>query len=149
MSRWLGVGAVWTALDEDQIDDSVEQLAAQIQMTVGEQLQDEELHEDHGDVSSMAASISEAKEELSRLRDALSSTAAVATAVSRPGTAQPALLPAGVPRLPSGFVTTDPIRQLTHLVLSTSPADLAKPRVGFFGDSYVLCLPPRSPFSSP
>ena len=46
---------------------------------------------------------------------------------------QPAPLSAGVPKLPPQFRTTDQIRHLTRLVLSTSPADLAKPRVGFFG----------------
>ena len=133
---WLGIvlaGAVWTALEEDQLEDSVEQLAVQIQRTVGEQLRDEELDDDDdGDAGLTATSIGEAKEELSRLRDTLSATAVVANAAPL-GSSQLALIPAGVPKLPSGFVTTEPIRKLTHLVLATGPAELAKPTVGFFG----------------
>lgn len=129
-------GAVWTALDDDRIDESVEQLAAQIYRTVGEQLEDAELLEDDCDVhvGTAAASINEAKEELSRLRDALCNTATLPASGQAAGSALTStILPAGVPRLPTGFVTTEPIRKLTQLVLSTAPADLAKPRVGFFG----------------
>ena len=46
---------------------------------------------------------------------------------------QPAMIPAGVPKLPEKFQTTEQISELTQLVLSTSAANLAMPRVGFWG----------------
>jgi hypothetical protein len=44
-----------------------------------------------------------------------------------------AAVPAGVPQLPPRFQGTAAIQELTRLVLSTAAADLAKPRVGFWG----------------
>ena len=46
---------------------------------------------------------------------------------------QPATIPAGVPKLPSRFQSTEQIRELTRIVLSTSAHDMAMARVGFFG----------------
>ena len=81
------------------------------------------------------ASASEAKEELERLREDLEakaeSQAAGAAVLADPS--EPATIPAGVPKLPSRFQSTEQIRELTRLVLSTSASDLRMPRVGFWG----------------
>jgi hypothetical protein len=136
-SGWLGLltaGSLWVPLYEDaSFAENVRQLHGQIVKVVGAGLAEEleELSED------AVASPSEAKEELARLREDLDSKAeAVTPGAGKPGLAdpsQPAIIPAGVPKLPAKFQSTDPIRELIRLVLSTEASDVAMPRVGWWG----------------
>jgi hypothetical protein len=127
-------GALWTPLsDESQFEGNIHQLHGQIQKMIGTHAVATEGLSDLADET--AASPSEAKEELERLRDDLhsktDSQSAVAAVLADPS--QPATIPAGVPKLPARFQSTEQIQELTRLVLSTSASDLAKPRVGFWG----------------
>ena len=132
-SGWLGLitaGSLWVRLsDESQFEENIRQLYGQIQGMVGAALAIEEVS-DEG-----VASASEAKEELERLREDLEakaeSQAAGAAVLADPS--EPATIPAGVPKLPSRFQSTEQIRELTRLVLSTSASDMRMPRVGFWG----------------
>ena len=76
---------------------------------------------------------SEAKEELERLRADLTPVAQSSAASMLAEPAEPATIPAGVPKLPARFQSTQQICELTELVLSTEAGDMAKSRVGFFG----------------
>jgi hypothetical protein len=131
---WLGLltaGALWIPLhDESSFDTNVKSLQAQVQMLVGNTTVDVRTLTEEGIVDA-----AEAKEELARLRDDLVQSKpgqqALVVAVTDPS--QPAAVPAGVPQLPPRFQSTEQIHELTRLVLSTSEADIAKPRVGFYG----------------
>ena len=132
---WLGLltaGALWTRLSgEADFEENVGQLHGQIQKVVGAAGLDAGGDSDEGVVSAL-----EAKEELERLREDLVSkaslqSAAAVTVLSDPD--QPAMIPAGVPKLPGRFQPTGQIQELTRLVMSTTPADIAMPRVGFWG----------------
>ena len=128
-SGWLGIimaGALWTPLsDESQFEGNIHQLHGQIQKMIGTHAVATEGLSGLADES--AASPSEAKEELERLRDDLhsktDSQSAVAAVLADPS--QPATIPAGVPKLPAKFQSTEQIQELTRLVLSTSASDLA------------------------
>jgi hypothetical protein len=130
-SAWLGLltaGALWTPLtDPATFDENVRQLQGQIEKVTGVA--------EHEEVSSdeAVASSSEAKEELERLRDDLAPRSVSASAAVLADPLQPATLPAGVPKLPAKFQTTEQIAELTRLVLSTTAADMSMPRVGFHG----------------
>ena len=54
---------------------------------------------------------------------------------------QPATIPAGVPKLPAKFQSTEQIEELTRLVLSPTAADMAMPRVGFYGMGAIPVCP--------
>eukprot|EP01046_Picozoa_sp_COSAG06_P014490 COSAG06_NODE_900_length_11658_cov_9.850852_4_plen_1819_part_00 len=133
-SGWLGLitaGSLWVRLsDGSQFEDNVRQLHGQIQGMVGAAAEIEEASDDEG-----VATASEAKEELERLREDLvvktDSQSAVAAVLADPS--QPATIPAGVPKLPARFQSTEQIAELTRLVLSTSASDMRMPRVGFWG----------------
>jgi hypothetical protein len=132
-SGWLGLltaGALWTRLtDESAFDENVWQLHGQIEKVIGATAHVEEVASDEA-----VASPSEAKEELDRLRDTLQQPDAktsVATVLADPS--QPATIPAGVPKLPAMFQSTEQIAELTRLVLSSRAADMKMSRVGFFG----------------
>ena len=133
---WLGLltaGSLWVPLFEDaNFAENVRQLHGQIVKVVGAGLA-EELEE----VSEAVASPSEAIEELERLREDLDSKMeAVASGGGKTGLAdpsQPAIIPAGVPKLPAKFQPTQPIKELIRLVLSTEASDMAMPRVGWWG----------------
>ena len=122
-SGWLGLitaGSLWVRLsDESQFEDNIRQLYGQIQGMAGATVEIEEAN-DEG-----VATAAEAKEELARLRDDLEAKAesqTIAAVLADPS--QPATIPAGVPKLPPRFETTDQIRELTRLVLSTSASDM-------------------------
>jgi hypothetical protein len=130
-SGWLALitaGALWVSLrQESQIEDSVRQLHGQIQKVIGTPVQ----VEDVGDEGVVTAS--EAKEELERLRgDLVQSTDHSSIAVLA-DPSEPATIPAGVPKLPPKFQSTEQIRELTRLVLSTAARDMSMSRVGFWG----------------
>ena len=134
-SGWLGIimaGALWVRLSEEsQFEENVHQLHGQIQQVVGASNEIE-----IGEINDEAmVQPNEAKEELERLRDDLvlktDSKTAVAAVVADP--LQPATIPAGVPKLPAKFQSTQPIRELTRLVLSTAARDMSMARVGFWG----------------
>ena len=136
-SGWLGVimaGALWTRLsdDESQFEENVRQLHDQIQKVVGFGAV---LPEGLDATDESAATTNEAKEELERLRDELvskeTSQGSVTPVIADPS--QPAAIPAGVPKLPPKFHSTEQIHEITRLVLSTSASDMAMPRVGFWG----------------
>ena len=132
-SGWLGIltaGALWTRLsDESAFDENVRQLHGQIQQVVGAAPEIEEVS-DEG-----TATAREVSEELERLREDLDTKAesqkAGATVLADPS--QPATIPAGVPKLPPKFQTTEQIEELTRLVLSTDAPDMSMSRVGFWG----------------
>jgi hypothetical protein len=138
-SGWLGLltaGSLWVRLsdesDESGFENNVRQLHVQIVKVTGAVVPADldVVETDEG-----AASPTEAKEELKRLRDLLqekeNSRDAATSALADPS--QPAMLPAGVPTLPTKFQSTEQIRELARLVLSTAAADTRMPRVGFFG----------------
>ena len=131
-SGWLGVimaGALWTRLsDESQFEENVRQLHGQIQKVVGAVIP-----EGLDVTDESAATTYEAKEELERLRDDLVSkeTSHITPVLADPS--QPATIPAGVPKLPSKFQSTEQIAELSRLVMSMSASDMAMPRVGFWG----------------
>ena len=127
-------GCLWIKLaDESSFEETVRsQLYGQIQTVIGAGLS----LGDNDEVTEVTE-VTEVKEELERLRDALvpraDSQSAVATTLVMSDPTMPAAIPAGVPKLPARFQTTAHIRELTRLCLSTEAADIAKPRVGFFG----------------
>ena len=131
-SGWLGLvtaGALWTPLHEAaNFEENVRQLHGQVLKSIGGN--DGSLAND-GDVSAdIGSSSQEAKEELERLRESQEAAqSSVAMVLADP--AQPATIPAGVPKLPPCFHATSEIQTLTRLVLSISGSD--KPRVGFSG----------------
>ena len=91
------------------------------------------IEEEDEDASTAAAS-TEAIEELRRLREtqvAVLQNGTVAQVTPADPT-QPATIPAGVPKLPARFQSTEQIRELTRLVLSTSASEMEKSRVGFW-----------------
>jgi hypothetical protein len=124
-SGWLGLitaGALWTRLSsESEFEASVRQLHGQIQQALGAAVL-EELEV----TAESAASPSEAKEELERLRDDLAPLSDAASAPALADPSEPATIPAGVPKLPAKFQTTEQIQQLTRLVLSTSASDMRR-----------------------
>lgn len=132
-SGWLGIimaGKLWVRLSEEsQFEENVHQLHGQIQLVVGASNDIEEINDE------AVVQPNEAKEELERLRDDLvlkaDSKTAVAAVVADP--LEHATIPAGVPKLPAKFQSTQPIRELTRLVLSTAARDMSMPRVGFWG----------------
>ena len=132
-SGWLGIitaGALWTRLSEEsQFEDNIRQLHGQIQEVLGATVEIEEVS-DEG-----TASPSEVAGELARLREDLDANAesqkAGATVLADPS--QPATMPAGVPKLPPKFQTTEQIEELTRLVVSTSASDMSMSCVGFWG----------------
>jgi hypothetical protein len=132
---WLGLltaGSLWVRMsDETAFDENVHQLYSQIQTLVGSAVPSD--LEEMSDAAVVTAS--EAKEELERLRDDLVTKADFqstgAAVLSDPS--QPATIPAGVPKLPARFQSTEQITELARLVLSTSARDMAMPRVGFWG----------------
>eukprot|EP01052_Picozoa_sp_SAG31_P019381 SAG31_NODE_1409_length_8471_cov_12.764931_4_plen_181_part_00 len=132
-SGWLALitaGALWVRLsDESEFEQNIRQLHGQIQKTAGATVPDE-LEEGADEVMATAT---EAKEELQRLRDDLTARADAANAPMLADPSQPATIPAGVPKLPPRFQTTEQIQELTRLVLSTAASDMAMPRVGFHG----------------
>ena len=132
-SGYLGIitaGALWTPLsDESQFEENVRQLHGQIQKGLGASSLDLEVRgDDEG-----AATVKEAKEELERLRDDLMSKEDTASAAVLADPSQPATIPAGVPKLPPKFQSTEQIEELTKLLLSTAAADMTMSRVGFWG----------------
>ena len=131
-SGYLGIitaGALWTRLsDESQFEENIRQLHGQIQKVIGAVVP-----EDLGVTDEGAATASEAKEELERLRDDLVSKDDAGSAAVLADPSQPATVPAGVPKLPPKFQSTEQIRELTRLVLSTAARDMTKSRVGFWG----------------
>ena len=124
-SGWLGLitaGALWTRLSsESEFEASVRQLHGQIQQALGAAVL-EELEV----TAESAASPSEAKEELERLRDDLAPLSDAASAPALADPSEPATIPAGVPKLPAKFQTTEQIQELTRLVLSTSASDMRR-----------------------
>ena len=92
----------------------------------------EEFH-DAADGDCEPTTMDEATEELARLRDDLAAPAQQAAQFAVADTAQPAPVPAGVPKLPPRFQSTEHIRELIRIVLSTTAQDMAMSRVGFFG----------------
>ena len=131
-SGWLGLvtaGSLWVPLHEEaSFEENVRMLHGQLLKIVGE---------DGADVDAAEESDSlvlphEAKEELERLRESHEAAQSTVSMVLADPT-QPATIPAGVPKLPARFHATREIQTLTRLVLSTSPSDMAKSRVGFFG----------------
>eukprot|EP01043_Picozoa_sp_COSAG02_P005076 COSAG02_NODE_135_length_34565_cov_80.368856_30_plen_1468_part_00 len=125
----LTAGALWTDLtNESEFDKNVRQLHGQIQM-IGSTL----MNDEGTDVDEVMTSPSEAKEELDRLRDTLQPDAKASAAAVLADPSQPATIPAGVPRLPTRFQSTEQIAELTRLVLSTCTADMKISRVGFWG----------------
>eukprot|EP01049_Picozoa_sp_SAG25_P003137 SAG25_NODE_176_length_12787_cov_14.980060_2_plen_1127_part_00 len=85
------------------------------------------------DEEGVTPTVHEATEELVRLRDDLVVTREKTSEFVMADVTQPATIPAGVPKLPSRFQSTEQIRELTRIVLSTSAQDMAMARVGFFG----------------
>ena len=84
--------------------------------------------------AALTAASTEAIEELRRLREtqvAVLQNGTVAQVTPADPT-QPATIPAGVPKLPARFQSTEQIRELTRLVLSTSASEMEKSRVGFW-----------------
>ena len=114
--------------DPSTLEENVRQLHSQIQKLVGDNDADMEKVSDEA-----AASPSEAKEELERLREDLVTTVDPGKAGVLADPSQPATIPAVVPKLPTMFQTTGQIAELTRLVLSTSASDMHKSRVGFWG----------------
>eukprot|EP01052_Picozoa_sp_SAG31_P018719 SAG31_NODE_1338_length_8731_cov_14.189643_1_plen_1748_part_10 len=143
-SGWLGIvvaGALWTSLrDESEMESGIRSLVGQIKGAVAgsgggfsdhEEGDDEEPDDGPGVDTGM-----EVRAELERLRAQLAVYDAAGSGGSTAILAdpsQPAMIPAGVPKLPEKFQTTQQIGELTQLVLSASEADLAMPRVGFWG----------------
>jgi hypothetical protein len=132
-SGWLGLitaGSLWVRLsDESQFDDSMRQLYSQIEQKAGAGVLADSDVSDEGVASAM-----EAKEELARLREDLEAkteSQAVTAVLADPS--QPATIPAGVPKLPARFQSTEQIAELTRLVLSTRASEMRMPRVGFWG----------------
>ena len=133
-SGWLGLltaGSLWVPLHEEaDFETNVRQLHGQLMKTTAAfDLEDPE----EDDLAMASASSSEAVEELERLREAqvVSSQSTAAAVLADP--TQPATMPAGVPKLPGRFQSTEQIRELTRLVLSTTEEDLSMSRVGFWG----------------
>ena len=121
-------GALWTQLsDESQFEDNVRQLHGQVQKVIGATHQLEDVS-DEG-----TATANEAKEELERLREDLVSKADAASTAVLADPSKPATIPAGVPKLPPKFQTTEQIQEITRLVLSTGASDMTMSRVGFWG----------------
>ena len=91
----------------------------------------------------VAATFDEATEELGRLRENLTKTPQSFSNVIAADASDLAIIPAGVPKLPVQFQSTEKILELTRLVLSTSAEDMSMPRVGFFGmgGTLILCMP--------
>ena len=125
--------------DESEMESGIRSLVGQIKGAVAgsgegfsddEDVDDEELDGGQGVDTGM-----EVRAELERLRAQLAVHDAAGsgryTAILA-DPSQPAMIPAGVPKLPEKFHTTQQIGELTRLVLSTSVADLAMPRVGFW-----------------
>jgi hypothetical protein len=133
-SGWLGIltaGSLWTRLhDESSFEENIRQLQGQIQKVIGAVGLSADLEEL---VDEAVASPTEAKEELERLRDDLTPKTAESMTAVLADPSQPATMPAGVPKLPGQFQTTEQIRELARLVLSTSSADMRMSRVGFWG----------------
>jgi hypothetical protein len=133
-SGWLGIltaGSLWTRLhDESSFEENIRQLQGQIQKVIGAVGLSADLEEL---VDEAVASPTEAKEELERLRDDLAPKTAESMTAVLADPSQPATMPAGVPKLPGQFQTTEQIRELARLVLSTSSADMRMSRVGFWG----------------
>ena len=137
-SGWLGLltaGALWVPLYEDaNFETNVRQLHGQLMKTIaGSSAAFADEDEESEDAIAVMASSTEAIEELERLREAqvVASQRMVAAVMADP--TQPATIPAGVPKLPARFQSTEQIRELTRLVLSTSEDDLSMSRVGFWG----------------
>ena len=132
-SGYLGIitaGALWTRLsDESQFEENIRQLHGQVQKVIGAGLPADlgTGGDDEG-----VATASEAKEELERLRDDLVESQSAVGAVLA-GPSEPATIPAGVPKLPSKFTSTEQIQELTKLVQSTASADMSMSHVGFWG----------------
>eukprot|EP01048_Picozoa_sp_COSAG05_P015614 COSAG05_NODE_1900_length_3858_cov_2.298218_1_plen_899_part_10 len=131
----LTAGALWTPLyDEATFENNVQMLHGQLVKVIGRHAVELE-----GEVGlDLAVTVSEAHEELERLREEVAAAGTqahgtVPTAAMMSDPSQPATIPAGVPKLPARFQPTEQILELTRLVLSTAPIEMAKPRVGFFG----------------
>lgn len=147
-SGWLGLltaGSLWTPMHDEATFESnvrvlhgqIEQLQRQSSVSAGD------MGDDADECVAPTTVLHEATEELARLRNDL----VPVTAGARPGggggggtaefvtadATQPATIPAGVPKLPVRFQSSEQIRTLTDLVLSTDSSDMALSRVGFFG----------------
>jgi hypothetical protein len=135
-SGWLGLltaGALWTPLhDLACFEANVHALHAQIEQVLRQSLPDD-LDEMGAGQSAPPPTSNEATEELVRLRDDLVAVPRRSLEFTMSDASQPATIPAGVPKLPIKFQSTEKIRLLTQLVLSTSDADMSMSRVGFFG----------------
>jgi hypothetical protein len=138
-SGWLGLvtaGSLWTPLhDAADFKENVRLLYGQLVKVIG--TGDGDAHHTGADdddrlSSELIPSHDEAKEELERLRESQAASQSTVSVVLADPSA-PATIPAGVPKLPARFHATSEIQTLTRLVLSTSRADMAKSRVGFFG----------------
>ena len=113
----------------------IEQLQRQSSVSAGD------MGDDDDECVAPTTVLHEATEELARLRNDLVPVTAGARPGGGGGTAefvtadatQPATIPAGVPKLPVRFQSSEQIRTLTDLVLSTDSSEMALSRVGFFG----------------
>ena len=143
-SGWLGLltaGALWTPLfDESNFESNIRKLHGQIELVLRQTSAD-----DFDEIGSdcVAATFDEATEELGRLRENLTKTPQSFAKIIAADASDLAIIPAGVPKLPVQFQSTEKIQELTRLVLSTSAADMSMPRVGFFGmgGTLILCMP--------
>ena len=136
-SGWHGLltaGSLWVPLYEERdFEVNVRQLHGQLMKTIRnaaaaeEEDEEGEDEEEEGMVTAAAAI-----EELERLREAqtASRNRSVSVLADPSGLAT---IPAGVPKLPARFQTTEQIRELARLVLSPSEGTTAMHRVGFFG----------------
>jgi hypothetical protein len=121
----------WTPLYEDSsFVDNVKLLHQQLLRAIG--FSKSQAADDSGEA--VAASPNEAKEELARLRDEELVSDPLTSAAAMADPSEPAKIPAGVPKLPPRFRSTEQIAQLTQLVLSTSPEDMSMSKVGFYGE---------------
>eukprot|EP01047_Picozoa_sp_COSAG01_P022627 COSAG01_NODE_1350_length_10605_cov_43.649743_2_plen_453_part_00 len=134
-SGWLGLltaGTLWTPMhDEQSFEYNVKLLHGQIEAAVQQQSVSSDAAGDNDEFAT--ATVHEATEELARLRDDLVVPTKQAEEFVMADKNKPAAIPAGVPKLPSRFQSTEQIRELTRIVLSTSDSDMAMSRVGFFG----------------
>ena len=135
-SGYLGIifaGALWISLvDESQFEQSISDLHGQLHKYMST-IEESYVHHDGIVDDEGVTTQAEAKEELQRLRSDLIATSDSSKAAVLVDPSQPAVVPAGVPRLPARFQTTNQIQELTGLVLSTSAADMSMSRVGFYG----------------
>lgn len=132
-SGWLGLltaGALWTPLYDDTLfEQNMNVLHQQLLKIIGLGASEADNFID----STPASLAEEAQEELSRLRDEVLVSDPLTSAVVMADPSEPATIPAGVPKLPARFRSTEQISELTRLVLSPSSEDMSLSRIGFFG----------------